>query len=160
MFMECITCKRELSSKKEGLYLKAFKSNWCDLCISSSIHFIIEHTTYWHPERFYDLSFWMKDHFVEALFEGKEATSEEIELKLEEYYGYYLKSYKVIDNYSKKKYGLNYEDFIMKLRKRADSSRDFFYYADSKNELYTREIRKFDREETLKMGSYEDFYNY
>lgn len=160
ILMECISCKRELNSKKEGLYLKAFKSNWCDLCISSTIHFMIEYTNYWHPDKYYDLSYWMKDHFLEVVFEGKQPTSEEKEAKLKEYFNYYSNSHDAIDSYTNKKFGLSFENFIMKLRKRSDDSREFFYDSDSKKELYTREVTRFDRQESLKKGDYDDYYNF
>ena len=154
--LQCITCERELKSRKEGLYIKNFKGNWCDLCISYSIYFTIENTYKWVPQKYADLSFSMKEHFMLSLFDKFEAETKEEKAEVDKYLGMVFKSIDTIGEYVGKKYKLNFDDYIMLLKKKEDSN-EFVFSGTKNGELFTKEVSLHDRVMSKKMGNFDEF---
>lgn len=153
--MKCIVCERELSSKKEGLYIKHFKGNWCHVCISQSISFEISKSNLgmWIPQEYLDKGVRMEKYYLMSAI-GK-LSPETLEDRETLDNANWALSSNIIGDYVQKKYGMEYLDFLMLLDKRK-SSDQFIYTGNPKSKHFTRESSYFNRRMTVHWGHYEE----
>lgn len=155
--MKCIVCERELSSKKEGLYIKKFKGNWCHICISQSISFESLNLDAWVPQEYIDKGIRMKNYYMLSAIGKPEVETLEDRAILDN--GYWAVSASVIGEYVEKKYDMEYRDFLMLLEKRPDSDQ-FIYKGTPNSKQFTREVTYFNRKMIREWGYYDEWASF
>lgn len=155
--MKCIVCERELSSKKEGLYIKKFKGNWCHVCISQSISFESLNLDAWVPQQYIDKGIRMKKYYMLSAIGKLEPETLEDRIALDN--ANWAFSSEIIGEYVEKKYDMEYRDFLMLLDKRPDSDQ-FIYKGTPNSKQFTRELTYFNRKMIREWGYYDEWASF
>lgn len=143
----CIVCKCELADKKDGLYFKKFKGNWCYKCICFTKSDLLTLRTYEAdiPEE-YALE---RDKLEKLFFDA--IGGEDNEDVIDFYGDMSFVADDLLNEYVKEQYGVDFENYVMRLELR-EGTTEFIYTGVQKKKItFLRELEIYREEQGIEL---------